>query len=138
MIYAILRESDGHIKIGYSDSPKRRVKEIGPAGHSILAVWPGSMGDERAAHVALARWNANEHHQGTDRAGPREWFVGSDEVMAFIASMDKVTVPDEVFTTVTFKIEKELAAKLERKAKEVPKRTVSGYLRGLVVKALGK
>jgi len=39
---------------------------------------------------------------------------------------------------VTFKLEKELAERLERKAKEVPKRTVSSYVRGLIVKALGK
>jgi predicted DNA-binding protein len=39
---------------------------------------------------------------------------------------------------VTFKIDKETAEKLERKAKEVPKRTVSSYVRALVEKALRK
>lgn len=39
---------------------------------------------------------------------------------------------------ITFKLEPEDAERLERRAKEVPKRTVSSYVRDLVRKALGK
>ena len=92
MIYAAERKSDGIIKIGYSETPWRRVINMHPP-HRLLACWPGNHVDERAAHRELHAFNSNREWSGRKwsadqrlNSGPREWFLPTEEVLLFVAS----------------------------------------------------
>lgn len=78
-VYFLL--SDGHIKVGYSDSPDARVKNLGAAHYkdfSVISVVPGSQSFERAIHVRLKKYRIKG-----------EWFRDCPEVRATISAIQQ-------------------------------------------------
>ncbi|PWJ93574.1 Meiotically Up-regulated Gene 113 (MUG113) protein [Mesorhizobium loti] len=74
-IYAI--ECAGHVKLGYSENPERRLNKIAadtPFPCDLLGYWPGTKADELDIH---------QKFQSTRARG--EWFVATEELLSFVS-----------------------------------------------------
>lgn len=81
----------GPIKIGYSDAPKYRAKQITMDTKVPVEIMAEVQGDnfaERDVHRKFAEWRAAapfEQNRDYIIGAPTEWFEPTDELMAFIA-----------------------------------------------------
>lgn len=83
MIYFIQESDDGDIKIGYSDNPERRIRELqtgSPKQLNLLAVIEGEKSDETELHKLFKKLNTRG-----------EWFSPDTEIFLYIDSLSPNT-----------------------------------------------
>tara|TARA_B100001057_G_scaffold477656_1_gene547113 strand:- start:409 stop:879 length:471 start_codon:yes stop_codon:yes gene_type:complete len=97
-------DMNGPIKIGSSDAPRLRLKQLQADCHiamDLLAEAPGGPWDERNIQEKFAEHRTVAEFIPTDRgylcAGPTEWFKPAPELLAFIEIVrDRGAIPFEL------------------------------------------
>jgi len=89
MIYFIRNIVSGNIKIGFSDTPKKRLKDLQTGSHDKLLLIKTIPGDREL--------EAQFHQQFSHCRLDGEWFSPTDELVEFIKGQDRKALAGKFF-----------------------------------------
>jgi hypothetical protein len=91
MIYFIKNVVSGHFKIGFSDNPRKRLKELQTGSDNRLVLIKSIEGDKKL--------EASLHEQFSPYRLDGEWFSPSEDIMNFISGKTANTLEGKFFHT---------------------------------------
>ena len=91
MIYFIKNIVSGTIKIGFSDTPNKRLKDLQTGSPDRLVLIKTIPGDRET--------ESNIHQQFSHCRLEGEWFASTDELLEFIKGQNKKALVDKFFHT---------------------------------------